>query len=573
MKKIIIFLFVFTATLHAQNPADKTLKEISGFVYYDNQPLSKVNISLLNDNKKGTITDTNGFFSINTSVGEILVFDYLGLKTVKIYIEDVTSTLNITMKTDYNLLDEISIKSNSKKDDRESKTNEVLRLGRSNVNVRSSGFGIKYISGESLNPGSFNVIRAIQGKAPGIKVVGGFGSEQLFLRASGSITSQKPVLWDVDGAILNSAPLIDVSQIVHIAILSSLGATNTYGADGAGGVVIISTKSDPRTNKQGKAKTNNYTNKEYYNSDATAFADIATREPAYLNSYDGILTSEEAYLEYKKQYDIHASKNNFHFNTLAFFQKKFKNKTILLKILSDFEDFSETNIEDLKAIAYKYQELNENEKALDIYKKIAKLRPNYAQSYRDLANTYLELKDYQNAWKIHKYYFIKGLKIENNDIGEVLNSEMISTYLQRKKDTAFKEAFKMIDADKILKSDVRFVFEWNTTEAEFIIEFVNANNQSFTVENSMDADNDKIIDQKLKGYTSKEFMLEKLENSPWLINLTYLGNKQYKPTIFKVTTYYNWGQINQSKKIRVFELEVENLKMQLLKLNSNGIMN
>jgi hypothetical protein len=128
-----------------------------------------------------------------------------------------------------------------------------------------------------------------------------------------------------------------------------------------------------------------------------------------------------------------------------------------------------------------------------------------------------------------------------------------------------------MDPEKVIKSDIRFVFEWNTAEAEFIIEFVNANKQSFTVENSLDSDNDKIIDQKIKGYSSKEFMLEKLVNSPWLVNLTYLGNKQYKPTIFKLTTYYNWGEPNQSKKIKVFELATKNIKMQLLKLNSNSL--
>jgi tetratricopeptide (TPR) repeat protein len=235
--------------------------------------------------------------------------------------------------------------------------------------------------------------------------------------------------------------------------------------------------------------------------------------------------------------------------------------------MDDFEEFSKNNIEELKTIAFKYQELNEGRKALKIYKKIANLRPNHAQSYRDLANSYLELKDYKNAWKIYKYYFIKGLKIESNDIGDILNSEMILTYLQRKKDTSFTEVLKTIDANKVIKSDVRFVFEWNTSEAEFIWEFVNSNKQVYTEENSLNADSDLIINQKTKGYTSKEFLIEKLENSPWLINLTYLGNKQYKSTILKLTTYYNWGEVNQSKKVETFELNVENLKIQLDKIS------
>jgi hypothetical protein len=112
------------------------------------------------------------------------------------------------------------------------------------------------------------------------------------------------------------------------------------------------------------------------------------------------------------------------------------------------------------------------------------------------------------------------------------------------------------------------VFEWNTSEAEFILEFVNPNMQVYSIENSIDKNNDLILDQKKKGYTSKEIFIDTLGKGNWKVNATYLGNKQYKPTVFKVTSYYNWGRPNQSKKINVFEFTLQNVKMQLLKLNA-----
>jgi tetratricopeptide (TPR) repeat protein len=438
MKKITLILLLFTNILLVQAQNTSVSKIISGAVYHDNMPLPSVNIYIEKDNKNGTTTDDKGFFTIKVNVDEILVFEYLGLKKIKIYIEDVTSILNVNMKADYNMLDEVSIKAKKKKESRESNLNDVIKLGRNNISVRKSGFGIKYISGKDLNPGALNIIRAVQGKAAGLNIKRGqFGEEKLFLRTIGN--SSKAVLWDVDGVVSPNPPLIEISQVEHIAILSSLGATNSYGSDGAGGVVIISTKADARRRDKKNPTANKYTNKEIYNNDATPYGEIYASKPYYLKLYDNALNSQEAYNIYRENYELNANKDHFHYSTISFFQEKYQDREIILKILDDYRIFAKSNTEDLKAVAYKYQELNEGVKALDIYKKIALLRPKYAQSYRDLANAYLEIKQYKNAWKMHKYYFIKGLKIEDNDIGEILNSEMISTYLERKKDTTFKE--------------------------------------------------------------------------------------------------------------------------------------
>ena len=115
------------------------------------------------------------------------------------------------------------------------------------------------------------------------------------------------------------------------------------------------------------------------------------------------------------------------------------------------------------------------------------------------------------------------------------------------------------------------VFEWNTSEAEFILEFVNPEYQIFDIENSTNCNNELAFDQKEKGYSSKEILFENLKKGNWFINFTYLGNKKYKPTILKVTRYYNWGRPNQSKKVNVYEFNLKNIKSQLLKLNSRQL--
>ena len=204
-----------------------------------------------------------------------------------------------------------------------------------------------------------------------------------------------------------------------------------------------------------------------------------------------------------------------------------------------------------------------------MYKNILELRPNYSQSYRDIANVLLDLEQYNEANKAYQYYLHKDFNIEDNDIGEILLSEIIATNNNNENESSSR-TIKVDNPYKNTESDVRVVFEWNTSEAEFILEFVNPNEQKFEIENSTHINNDLIIDQKEKGYTSKEIFINDLQDGNWLVNLTYLGNKQYKPTIFKVTTYYDWGRENQRKEINVFDFIITDKKTELLKLNKRS---
>ena len=209
--------------------------------------------------------------------------------------------------------------------------------------------------------------------------------------------------------------------------------------------------------------------------------------------------------------------------------------------------------------------MNKYEAALSIFKKVANLRPNYKQSYRDLANAYLDLKKYDKFWLIYNLYLSKGFQIENDDIGELMISE-ISTAYNATPENVSNKRIKVNNPNKLIKSDVRLVFEWNTTDADFKIEFVNPEKQCYEIENSVYNSNALINDQKRKGYSSKEVFIQKLGPGNWLVNFTYLGNKQYKPTTLKITTYHNWGRKNQTKKVNVFEFILADKKTQLLKL-------
>lgn len=554
MKKITLLLFALTYSItYSQSSKSLNFKEIYGFVSNKEGRLQNVGV-LVDGTKKETLTDENGYFKIKVKQGDFIGFSYPGYITKYILIEDVTKKLNINLKNETNVLKEVIVKAN-KKDERQK---YFYRIGRGYVDVRS----VNYLPKEKLNKSAISLPEAIRGKIPGLRVVNNrIGFEYVTLRGG------RVPIWDLDGAILTSPPNIAIEQVESIVVLRSLTETNAYGSMGANGVIVINTLPDDFQQSQ-KNTYKKYINKEIYKNDAIAVNDAKVGKPSYIELINNKETAYSQYINVSKKYK-HTS--NYYFNIVNHLDKNLYDRKTALEVLSDFEKDKETNVEDLKAIAYKYQEFGEDLKALSIFKKVLKLRPNHAQSYRDIANCYLDLNDYKNAWKTYKYYFHKGNKIEANDIGDIFNSEITQTYLKRKKDKNFKEKFLINDPLKVLKADVRIVFEWDTSEAEFEFEFVNPKKQSYKEENSTEKNNNLIISQKTKGYTSKEFMIEDLEKGDWLINYTYLGNKKYKPTFLKITTYYNWGRSNQKKEVNVYEMSLKNVKSTLKKFNRRTI--
>ena len=539
--KLLFLLVLIPAVFFSQTDKNPKFKTISGAVSFENKPLSNVSI-FIEGSIKYTVTDSKGLFSIKAKSGEVLIFSYIGLKTIPVLIEDVTAVLNINMKATSRVT--------------EFKTDKVLKLGGSNIGENGLNFFVKQIAGNRLNTYSSSLTKAIEEEIPELLLkFNDFGEEIIYLRGQ---ELNGPVIWVFDGFVFDIPLPVFISEVKDVTVMNSKAS---------GFIIKVNTSLNYKKVKDIIFEDYYFTDDDYYKFDATSYRKLKTSKPFYLNAYKKRSKLEEAFNTYLNQYLVNKDATNYHFNVFNYLKKEKFSKTILLKVLSDFEKFSNNNPEDLKAIAYKYQQLDENNKALAVYKNIVNLRPKYRQSYRDLANTFLTLKKYRDVWLTYNYYLNKGFEIEENDIGEIIASEIIASYNMDPEPKGVHQKIKINNPKKNIESDVRLVFEWNTSEAEFILEFVNPNAQAYKIENSLDKNNDLIIDQKTKGYTSKEIFIDTLKRDNYYVNLTYLGNKQYKPTVFKVTTYYNWGRPNQTKKIDVFDLTLQNVKTQLVKLN------
>ena len=190
-----------------------------------------------------------------------------------------------------------------------------------------------------------------------------------------------------------------------------------------------------------------------------------------------------------------------------------------------------------------------------------------------MANAYKEYDQYKKAWRLYMSYLFKGAKLNDEGIGQTIFNEMEWLYFNRKNQTAIKEKFVPINKNITeFRNDVRLVFEWNTSEAEFDLEFVNPEKRSYVFEHSLEKNQNLITNENTIGYSSKEFFIDNMGDGEWLVNFTYKGNKKSDPTYFKVTQYFNWGKHNQSKKTSIYNFKKEGNKVQLIKLNKQLLL-
>ena len=559
MIKMIPLAFLFLSfTIHAQNTIKK---EISGIITYDGAPLSNVNI-LIKNSEKGTSTNNKGVYKIRAKEGDILQFTHINMKAIEVLIEDITTTLNISMKAAKNELDEVII--SSKKKNKQTglypKKPKKISSGGFTIDTRRTGYSVSYISGEELNLSGISIGRALQGKIASYKlVVDDFGNEYAKLRDTGTILTVKYAIWVVDGQVYNFAPPIPLENIKEVAVLRSFAGVNRFGSEAVGGAIIINTNVgnfDPV--KDVYSEENPYTNKEYYNEDAVAYNLLSSPKSDYIIELESISDSNETFKKYQELLSEHQDKSDFYLNVANSFKFTFNDFENYKRVLLDSEEYSKSNPEELKIIAYQYQQEGFYENALSVYKKIIKLRPKHIQSYRDLINVYIELKQYKKALNTYNYFFNKGFTIEENGIGEIMAREAEALTSKISKTN--------LPDEKTL--DTRIVFEWSSSEAEFTLEFINPQKQVYKIEHTLSDNSSLILDEKLKGYTSREFVIDGDIGGEWLVNLTYYGNKKYAPTYLKTTVFNNWGRSNEIKKTTVYKMTLKDQKTQLFKINT-----
>ncbi|WP_308991108.1 TonB-dependent receptor [Mariniflexile litorale] len=198
-------------------------------------PLPGVSV-IVKNTTKGTATDFDGNYSIAVNANDVLVFSFLGYKTQEIAVKG-QSTIDLNLLEDKNVLD------------------EVVVIGYGSTTRRDVTGSIASVSAADIVKAPVaNVAQAIQGQLPGVRITTQDGrpgaSISIRVRGGGSISQSNQPLIIVDGFPVDNLDNIPGNQIQSIDVLKDASSTAIYGARGANGVVIVTTKSG----KSGKPK-------------------------------------------------------------------------------------------------------------------------------------------------------------------------------------------------------------------------------------------------------------------------------------------------------------------------------
>lgn len=223
--------------LLAQQKAKKT---VTGIIKDDQgETLPGANV-LVKGTTKGVTTDVDGTFSIEVSDTDILVFSYLGMEPQSIPVKG-KSSFNITLKTKTDELDEVTVVAFAKQK-KESVISSISTVKPSELKVPSS-----------------NLTTALGGRIAGIisyqrSGEPGKDNAEFFVRGVTTFGYKANPLILIDNVELTSEDLarLQPDDIASFSIMKDANATALYGARGANGVILVTTKEG----KEGKAQLN-----------------------------------------------------------------------------------------------------------------------------------------------------------------------------------------------------------------------------------------------------------------------------------------------------------------------------
>lgn len=186
-------------------------------------------------------TNEDGEFSIEGVVGDVLVVTSVGYQAEEYKVESASENIIYITNTEEAL-------------------DEVVVVGYGTMRKSDVTGSISIAKGEDMiKTQSFSAIDNLRGKASGVNIFSnssqpGAYSNRVVIRGVSTINSSSNPLYVVDGVVMEDFHQLNPNDIERIEVLKDASSAAIYGARGANGVILVTTK---RGNKDGQ-KTISY---------------------------------------------------------------------------------------------------------------------------------------------------------------------------------------------------------------------------------------------------------------------------------------------------------------------------
>jgi TonB-linked SusC/RagA family outer membrane protein len=224
LKKLFITLLI-SVFCYAQNTI------IKGVVLdEESNPIIGANILDRDNSKNGTITDFDGNFEISINLNAYIEVSYVGFTSQTLKVTD-GKDLKITLISDYQNLDEVTIVAYGKQ-----KKSSVIAA-------------VTSINPEELRMPTSNLTTSLAGRVAGVisyqrSGEPGRDNAEFFIRGVSTFGYARSPLILIDGIETTSTDLarLQPDDIASFSIMKDATATSLYGARGANGVILVTTK-------------------------------------------------------------------------------------------------------------------------------------------------------------------------------------------------------------------------------------------------------------------------------------------------------------------------------------------
>ena len=207
-------------------------KTITGTIVDETgEPVSGANITE-QGTTNGIISNFDGEFTLNVSDNATLVISYIGFVQQQVAVGGQTS-LRIVLAEDTQALE------------------EVVVVGYGTMRKSDVTGSISVASGRDiLSSPKFNALDGLKGRAAGVNIFSNTGSPagineggpRVIIRGINSITTSSDPLYVVDGVQMEEIHFLNPNNIERMEVLKDASATAIYGARGANGVILVTTK-------------------------------------------------------------------------------------------------------------------------------------------------------------------------------------------------------------------------------------------------------------------------------------------------------------------------------------------
>ncbi|MDC8004028.1 TonB-dependent receptor plug domain-containing protein [Aureisphaera galaxeae] len=544
----------------------------TGNVYGDDVVPETVSIAIKGTKNK-IVPSSDGSFKLKAKPGDILVVEAPGLPPVEEAMTE-NSNLNVWIRNEGVELEQVFIQN-----DQREEGSQMEAFGFDRLEKRKIGFAVTSLKREELNQAVTNISDAVEGRFTGVQKRRNQDLSEAVIRGQNTISNNNFAMILIDGVPIarsNSSrnpmsqrrelsDFIDPNNVADVTILKGYAATNQYGSEGSNGVILIKTKAmaameearDRREEEKEQKRTNQY---------QSTIKPPPTYSQSYLASLKRQPNTNAARETYFNQREKQITNPNYFIDLFDFFATQ--NQGLAKTIGSNILEIHANDFAALRSLLFKAKEKKYYDMELDVAKAMLNSHPNRIQAYMDLAKAQENNGNYQAALDL-LLAITKGTANPNVDFTPLHKTahQEIRNLVASHKD---KLELSKIQVKHLKKEplDARIVFDWSDWDADFELTFVNPQRDFVTWKHTAE-NQDRLLDEQIKGYLLEEFEIAGGEKGLWQVNVKYLGNRTEgndKPVFLRCLVQYGFGTSNERTEeyvLRLFEKGSEQLAVRL----------